>query len=126
MTKDRLQLVATAGALLAALFAAILFPIVRSTLWYLLIAAACSFLLMLIGGIVFLIRFNRAVRGPKSLTGSRCPTCKTRRAMRETDRIFLRGNVKFHFDHYQVEYCCGECGHNQQQEEHLDSQSVAA
>ena len=49
MTKDRLYLVGTAVALLAVLFAAILFPVVRSTVFWLFIAAACWLLLLVPG-----------------------------------------------------------------------------
>ena len=41
MTKDRLYLVGTAISILAVLFAAILFPVFRSIVFWLLIIAAC-------------------------------------------------------------------------------------
>lgn len=69
MTKDRLYLVATASAILATLFAAILFPFFRSIVWWLLIVATCWLLLLVIGGIILLVKFSRAVQGPKSLSG---------------------------------------------------------
>ena len=106
-------------AILAVLFAAILFPVVRNTVFGLLIAAACLLLLLVIAGIVLLLRFSRAVGGPKSLSGTRCPHCKKRRAMQETSREFLHENVKFNLDHYSVVYQCMACGHEQEQEEHV-------
>ena len=50
MTKDRFYLVGTAVALLAGLFAAILFPVVRNTVFWLLIGAACWLLLLITAG----------------------------------------------------------------------------
>lgn len=119
MTKDRLYLVTTASAILAVLFAAILFPFFRSVVWWLLIVAACLLLLLMVGGIILLVKFSQTVQGPKSLSGTRCPSCKTRRSMQETNREFLKGNVKFNFDHYQVVYRCTACGHEHRQEEHI-------
>jgi hypothetical protein len=124
MTKDRLYLVATASAILAVLFAAILFPFFRSVVWWLLIVVACWLLLLMIGGIVLLVKFSRAVQGPKSLSGTRCPSCTTRHSMQEIRREFLHENVKFNFDHYQVDYRCTVCGHGEQQEELLSAQPV--
>lgn len=120
MTKDRIYLVGTATLILATLFAAILFPFFLSVVLWLSVVLACCSLLLLIGGLVLLLKFGRAVGGPKSLSGTRCPSCKTRRAMQETSREFLHGNVKFNFDHYLVVYRCTHCGHDQEQEEHVD------
>jgi DNA-directed RNA polymerase subunit RPC12/RpoP len=119
--KDHLYLVATASAILAALFAVILSPSVRSLIWWLLIIAACWILLLVIVGIVLLVKFSRAVQGPKSLSGTRCPSCRTKKAMQETNREFLHGNVKFNIDHYRMDYRCTACGHEQQQEEQVAS-----
>ena len=102
------------------LFAAILFPVVRSTVIWLLIIAGCWLLILVIIGIVLLMKFSRAVGGPKSLSGTRCPKCRKRSAMQETSRQFLHGNVKFNFDHYRVVYHCSACGHEQEQEELVD------
>jgi hypothetical protein len=55
---------------LAVLFAAILFPVVRSTVFWLLIVAACWLLSLVIVGIVLFVRFSLAIRGPRSLSGS--------------------------------------------------------
>jgi DNA-directed RNA polymerase subunit RPC12/RpoP len=117
MTKDRLYLVSTAIALLAVLFASILYPMVRSTVFWLFVVASCCLLLLVIVGIVLFLRFSRAIRGPRSLSGTRCPNCGKRRAMQETNREFLHGNVKFNLDHYRVVYHCKVCGHEQEQEE---------
>lgn len=120
MSKDRLYLVATASTILATLFAAILFPFVRSIVWWLLIVAACWLLLLVIGGIVAVVLFSRSLQGPKSLSGTRCRKCRKRQAMQETSREFLHGNVKFNFDHYRVVYRCTDCGYEQEQEEFVD------
>ena len=120
MTKDRIYLVGTATAILTVLFAAILFPFFRSVVLWLSVVVACCSLLLLIGGIILLVKFGRAVGGPKSLSGTRCPSCRKRRAVQETSREFLHENVKFNFDHYRVEYRCTNCGHDQEQEEHVD------
>ena len=117
MMKDRFYLVATATAILAVLFAAILFPVVRNTIFWLFIFAACLLLLLVIVGIVLLMKFSRAVSGPKSLSGTWCPNCRKRRAMQETSREFLHENVKFNFDHYRIVYHCTACNYEQEQEE---------
>lgn len=123
MTKDRLYLVGTATAILATLFAAILFPFFRSVVLWLSVVVACWLLLLGIGGLVLLLKFGRAVGGPRSLSFTRCPSCKKRRAMKETSREFLHENVKFNFDHYRVVYGCTHCGYQQEQEEHVDLKS---
>jgi hypothetical protein len=97
-----------------------LFPFVRSIVWWLLIVTACWLLLLLIGGIAAVVLFSRSLKGPKSLSGTRCRKCGKRRAMQETSREFLHGNVKFKFDHYRIEYRCVACGHEEQQEELVD------
>jgi len=43
--------------------------------------------------------------------------------MAETNREFLHGDVTFNFEHYQVEYRCTACGHERQQEEHIEAAS---
>lgn len=122
MTRDRLYLVGTAVALLAVLFAAILFPVVRSTVFWLLMVAACWLLLLVIVGVVLFVRFSRAVSGPRSLSGTRCPSCGKRRAMQETSREFLHGNVKFNVNHFRVVYHCPTCGYEQVQEQLVDQE----
>jgi hypothetical protein len=122
MTKDRLYLVGTAVALLAILLATILFPVVRSTVFWLLIVAACWLLLLVTVGVVLFVRFSQAVGGPKSLSGTRCPSCRKRRAMQEISREFLHGNVKFNVDHFRVVYHCTACGYEQEQEELVDQE----
>ena len=119
--KDRLYLVGTAIAIWAILFAAILFPVFRSIVFWLLIVATCWLLLLVIIGIVLFVRFSRAIKGPRPLSGTRCPSCRKRRAMQETSRAFLHGNVKVNLDHYRVVYRCTTCGHEQEQKELVDA-----
>jgi Zn ribbon nucleic-acid-binding protein len=120
MNRDRLYLVATALGILAILFAAILLPPLRSILLGSLIIVACWLFAIMTVAFVLLVGFSRAVGGPKSLSGTRCPKCRKRSAMREMDREFLHGNVKFNFGHYRVVYRCVACGHQHEQEEHVD------
>ena len=91
MNRDRLYLVATAVGILAILFAAIFLPPLRSILLGSLIIAACWLFAIVSVGVVLLVRVSRAVGGPKSLSGTRCPKCRKRNAMREMDREFLHG-----------------------------------
>ncbi|WP_299460130.1 hypothetical protein [uncultured Gimesia sp.] len=69
--------------------------------------------------VVLFVFFSRGVQGPKSLSGTRCRKCGHRRVMQEVNREFLQGNVKTDFDHYKVIYRCTQCGHQQEQEEHV-------
>ena len=117
MMRDRLYLVGTAMALMVVLFAVILLPIFRTIVFWFVTIVACSLLLLVIVAVVLFLRFSRALRGPRSLSGTRCPSCRKRRAMQETSREFLHGNVKFNLDHYRVIYRCAACGHEQEQEE---------
>ena len=100
MMRDRLYLVGTATAFMVVLFAAILFPVFRSVVFWLLNVSVCTLLLLVTVAIAIFIRFSRAVGGPKSLAGTRCPSCRKRRAMREASQEFLHGNAKFALDHY--------------------------
>lgn len=127
MNRDRVNLVLVAVGLHFLLFASIFFPIVRHTVYALLIASVCGIVLLVTAGIILLILFNRGVAGPKALSGTRCPKCRKRRAIQEVSRRFLHGNSKVDFDHYKVVYCCSSCGHQQEQEEHVfptNSQSI--
>ncbi len=99
MNRDRLYLLATAVGILAVLFAVILLPPLRSILLGSVIIAACWLFAIVSVGVFLLVRFSRAVGGPKSLSGTRCPQCRKWNAMREMDRVFLHGSVKFNFDH---------------------------
>ena len=121
MNRDRLSLVTTASTILATLISAILFPFFRSMVWWLLIVSACWLMLLVIGVIVAVVLFSQSLKGPKSLSGTRCQKCGKRRAIQETSREFLHGNVKFDVDHVRVDYCCTACGQKQQQEELVDS-----
>lgn len=119
INRDRVNLVLVAVGLITVLFASIFFPFVRYTTYALLIAVICGALLLIAAGIMLLVLFNRAVDGPKSLSGTRCRVCRKRRAMQEVSRDFLYGDSKVEFDHYKVVYCCSACGHQQEQEEHV-------
>jgi len=119
INRDRVNLVSVAVGLLTVFFASIFFPYVRYTTYALLIAVVCGALLLIAAGIVLLVLFNRAIDGPKSLSGTRCKKCRQRRAIREVSRKFLYGDSKVEFDHCKVVYCCSACGHQQEQEEHV-------
>ena len=108
---------ATALGILAVIFASVFFPTFRNTI---LIVGIGGILLLATVVFVFVYGFSRALSGPRSLSGTRCRKCRKRRAMQEVSREFLHGNVKFNFDHYRVEYRCTECGHEREQEEHVD------
>lgn len=120
MTKDQLHLVGTGVTILTVLVAAILFPLFRSVAFWLLVSAACWLLLLVVVGMILLVKFSRAVGGQKSFSETRCPQCRKRRAMRETSREFLHGNVKFNIDHHRVLYRCAACGYEEEQEELVD------
>lgn len=116
MNKDRLNLVLTALGVLAVIAGCVLFPLFR---WIAvgLIAAG----ILLIGSLIVIVGvlLNIGVRGPRSLDDMRCFQCGKWRALREYNRVFLYGNAKFPFDHFNVIYRCRYCQHTQVQEEHV-------
>lgn len=127
VARDRPLLVGTAIGLLGLLLGSILSTTFRTFVFVILGLALATGVLVGVGVLVLWFFFSRAVRGPKTLAGTRCPSCGKRRAMQEASREFLRGNVKFPFDHYKVVYRCVECGHEHEQEEHvpIDDESTS-
>lgn len=115
MNKDRLNLVLTAVGVLAVIAGCVLFPFFRWITIGLIVAVP-----LLIGSLIIIlgVLLNIGVRGPRSLAGRRCPQCGKWRALREYNRVFLYGNDKFPFDHFNVIYRCRYCQHIQVQEEH--------
>lgn len=115
MNKDRLNLVLTALGVLAVIAGCVLFPLFRWITVGLIVAVP-----LLIGSLIVIVGvlLNIGVRGPRSLDDMRCPQCGKWRALREYNRVFLYGNAKFPFDHYNVIYRCRYCLQTQVQEEH--------
>ncbi|QDV15606.1 hypothetical protein Pan153_02220 [Gimesia panareensis] len=115
MNRDRLNLVLTAVGVLAVIAGCVLFPFFRWIALGLIVAVPLLIVsLIIIVGVLL----NIGVRGPRSLSGRRCPRCGKRRALREYNRVFLYGNAKFPFDHFNVIYRCRYCEQIQVQEEH--------
>lgn len=115
MNRDRLNLVLTAIGVLAVIAGCVLFPFVRWIVVALVVAVPLLIisLIMLVG-----VLLNIGVRGPRSLAGRRCRECGKWRALQEYNRVFLHGNAKFPFDHFNVIYRCRYCHQTQVQEEH--------
>ncbi|QDT24946.1 hypothetical protein Enr10x_02400 [Gimesia panareensis] len=116
MNRDRLNLVLTAVGVLAVIAGCVLFPFFRWIAIGLIVTVP-----LLIGSLMIVVGvlLNIGVRGPRSLSGRRCPRCGKRRALREYNRVFLYGNAKFPFDHFNVIYRCRYCEQIQVQEEHV-------
>lgn len=99
-------------------------------MWFtVLLTAFGGFSLLGAGYLLFRLLFAgiidvmRGIAGPPSLSRTKCLQCRKRRAMVKVREEFLRPNVKFPFDYYQVHYECRYCGHEVDQQEHLPPRS---